>query len=171
MQGVTLETERFRLRTLTEDDATARYLSWLDDGDSRRNILYARQRRSLDDLRGYIAIRRESVDAAFFGIFDRATGAHIGNLKYEPIDRTAGWTVMGILIGEPSWRGKGVTPEVLEASGRWLKDTFGIKEILLGVLKGNAAAVRAYEKAGFRPDETGRLPVDPEGLAMARVLA
>ena len=171
MDGIALETRRFRLRSLVEDDATPHYLAWLEDADAKRNIHYARQPHDLTDLRAYISARRRSQDAAFLGIFDKASGTHIGNIKFEPIHRSDGWAVMGILIGEFDWRGKGVAPEVLEASGRWLHDSLGIRQILLGVSRDNSAAIRAYEKAGFRRDETRRLHVDPKkGLAMARLL-
>jgi [ribosomal protein S5]-alanine N-acetyltransferase len=144
-----LDTERFGLRRLTTRDATARYLGWLADEDARRYIQAASATRSLDDLRNYIAERTTKVDVLFLGIFERTNGAHIGNIKYEPINFACGSAEMGILVGESGWRGRGVAREVILASARWLKLHHGISLIHLGVESDNDAALRAYLRTGF----------------------
>jgi RimJ/RimL family protein N-acetyltransferase len=68
---------------------------------------------------------------------------------------------MGMLIGEPDYRGKGVAAEVLLASARWLTSHRKIKQIVLGVSKDNAAAIRAYEKVGFVQAATEIIPDVP----------
>lgn len=79
----------------------------------------------------------------FLGIFERATQRHIGNIKFEPVDRQAGYAVFGILIGDADFRGKGVVAEVIAASSVWLKWQ-GLREIVLGVDMDNEPAIRAY---------------------------
>ena len=108
-------------------------------------------------LRSYIAERCGRRDVVFLGIFVRTDGTHIGNIKFEPVDEREGYAVMGILIGDPSWRGKGVTIEVLEASTAWLVEHRGIREVVLGVEREHSAAIHAYEKAGFRIETTQRI--------------
>ncbi len=147
-------TQRFLLRRLTVDDVSERYLSWLDDSSAQKYIVAAGNTRGIDDLRNYVAARQQRDDLLFLGIFDRETGRHIGNIKYEPMDCEAGYAVMGILIGEPDYRGKGVTSEVLTASAQWLKQRYGLSQILLGVDLANEAAIRAYQKVGFVVEDT-----------------
>jgi len=65
---------------------------------------------------------------------------------------------MGILIGEPDWRGRGVAREVIAASARWLHEHRGVSRVLLGVEKENEAALAAYLRAGFRATGTIRDP-------------
>jgi [ribosomal protein S5]-alanine N-acetyltransferase len=158
---VTLETERFRLRSLGVADATERYRSWFNAETARMGIASARRQPSLDELRQFIAERAGRPDVLFLGIFVRETGEHIGNIKYEPIDRDEHYAVMGILLGEKSWWGKGVTAEVLRATGRWLAEHCGTTEIVLGVMKDNQLARRSYEKVGFRRSDTNRIRIDP----------
>lgn len=79
----------------------------------------------------------------------KKTGLHIGNIKYEPINFQLSYAVMGILIGDPIWRGVGVAPEVIVASAKWLRDQHGIKRVVLGVNLLNKAAIKAYQKIGF----------------------
>ena len=56
---------------------------------------------------------------------------------------------MGILIGDPDFRGKGVAAEVVFASAKWLKEHRSIRQILLGVNIENLPAIQAYKKIGF----------------------
>jgi RimJ/RimL family protein N-acetyltransferase len=162
-------TSRFALRPLTPDDASQRYSHWLDDEQARRFIVAARAPHDLAALRAYIAERCARRDVLFLGIFLRTDGTHIGTIKFEPVDESGGYAVMGILIGDPSWRGKGVTREVIEASAAWLAEHRGIREVVLGVGRDHSAAIHAYEKAGFRVEATQRITLDLSSqIAMVR---
>ena len=98
--GASIETPRFRLRELTLEDVTDRYLGWLREAEAARHIASARRTQTLSDLMAYVAARLGRDDVLFLGIFDRATGEHIGNLKYQPVNAREGYAIMGILI----WR-------------------------------------------------------------------
>ena len=151
-----IETWRFYLRPITTADVSDEYLGWIRDQTSNRFIETASSSHDLDSLRSYVAQRQGNSDVVFFGIFVRSTDEHIGNIKFEPMDRLAGSTTMGILIGKQAWRGKGVAGEVLEACAHWLYEEHGISKISLGVDPSNTAGVKAYLKAGFRLDDQQR---------------
>lgn len=148
-----IETPRFLLRPLETSDVGQAYLSWFKDPDVSRFIVAAAASPSREDLEGFIAARRNRDDVLFLGVFLGETGEHIGNIKFEPLDESAGHAILGILIGAPDWRGKGVAREVIEASGNWLARHRSLRRLYLGVDRRNHAAIHAYEKIGFR--ETG----------------
>jgi [ribosomal protein S5]-alanine N-acetyltransferase len=148
-RAVKIFSRRFLLRELTENDVTERYLSWLSDAAAKRFIVAAANTKSLSDLKRYVQKRIGREDILFLGIFEKATGLHIGNIKYEPVNTNSGYAVMGILIGDPDSRGRGVAAEVLRTSALWLREHRRIKRILLGVNQNNATAIKAYEKVGF----------------------
>jgi ribosomal-protein-alanine N-acetyltransferase len=165
--SIRIDTARFLLRSIAERDITDRYLDWLSDHDAKRFITAAKETRKLADLRQYVLERVRRNDVLFLGIFEKNSGLHIGNIKYEPVDSVQGYAVMGVLIGDPAYRGKGVTIEVLNASAQWLKMHRSIKQIVLGVGKVNFAAVRSYEKAGFVIAETPYIQNNtPENMTM-----
>jgi [ribosomal protein S5]-alanine N-acetyltransferase len=151
---VEIASERFLLRELTEDDVTERYLSWLSNTEVRKFIAAAAKTKSLSDLKQYVRDRIGRNDILFLGIFEKNSGLHIGNIKYEPVNSDLGYAIMGILIGDADYRGKNVTTEVLFASARWLKAHRNTKQIVLGVSKNNPVAIRAYEKVGFAVADT-----------------
>jgi len=148
-------------------DVSDRYAGWLRDQAALQFINAAASQPDLVALRQYVSERSGREDVVFLGIYDRSTGLHLGNVKYEPIDSELGYAIMGILIGEPDWRGKGVAGEVLLASGEWLRQHRNIRQIVLGVSRTNTAAVYAYEKAGFVEESTAFIPTaSPENLTM-----
>ena len=164
---IEMSTDRFRLRELTQDDVSERYLSWLQDGLAKRYISASALTNEIADLQKYVGERINRADVLFLGIFSRETGVHIGNIKYEPVDSERGFAVMGILIGDPESRGKGVAGEALRASAKWLWDHRGIRQILLGVHDHNLLAIKAYEKIGFQVTESPELPrTRPDQLIM-----
>lgn len=164
-----ISTPRFLLRPLTVDDATERYSSWFEDETAMRYIEGAEVRHEVADLRAYIESRAGRDDLLFLGIFARSDGAHIGNIKYEPVSISGRYAVMGILIGEKDWRGKNVAQEVILASARYLRSRQGIETIYLGVQKNHVAARKSYEKAGFRETASAPFSFDPGVVvAMAR---
>ncbi len=165
-------TDRFLLRPLHPDDASARYSSWLEEAQAARYIVSAGQPHDIPALRVYIEERMGRDDVLFLGIFTRDTGEHLGNIKYEPVDSLNRFAVMGILIGERSWRGKRIAREVIDASAEWLHENRSIDEIILGVDKTHLAAITAYEKAGFGVEKSSRIREDAaSALIMVRHFA
>lgn len=156
-----IKTPRFVLRPLTVSDVSERYLSWLSEGSASRFIIAAGEKGDLEQLREYVVRRQGRDDVLFLGIFT-LDGEHIGNVKYEPIDCALRSAVMGILVGEVSWRGKGVAGEVIHASAHWLNRHHGIRSIALGVDTENLPGIAAYRKLGFIEEKTPLIP-DPKG--------
>lgn len=155
---------RFILRSLSVDDVSDRYAGWLNDQATSQ---YITAKLNILDLQQYVLERSAREDVLFLGIFEKGSGLHIGNIKYEPVNSELGFAIMGILIGEPDWRGKGVATEVLLASAEWLYQYRNIREIILGVSSDNTAAIRAYQKVGFVEKSTKFIPtVSAENLTM-----
>lgn len=160
MAEVRILTPRFLLQSLVASHVTERYRKWLDDEAAQRYITASARPHNLAALRAYVEDRLLRDDVLFLGIFTRDTNQHIGNIKYEPVDSALGFAVMGMLIGEPAWRGQAVAQEIIAATAAWLRDNRGIKEIVLGVHKENAAALVAYERAGFVVAPTAHIAAD-----------
>ena len=150
-----ISTNRFILKPLAMADVTDRYIGWLNEPSTNQFISAKLSRTHLEK---YVSERLDRKDVLFLGIFNKIDGLHIGNIKYEPIDSYQGYAVMGILIGEAAWRGKGVATEVISASALWLNQYKKINQIVLGVSKLNIAAIRAYQKVGFVEKPSKHLP-------------
>jgi len=173
MFPIYIESERFFLRTLTVDDATNTYQSWLRDPETNKYILSATDStaNNLSILAKYISEKNNNDNVIFLGIFTRNNSRHIGNIKFEPIERKNSIAIMGILIGESSWRGKGLAQEILNVTSNWLYSNIGITKIGLRVDHQNSAAIRAYLKAGFIIENWGIYRVeDKDAIPMVRCI-
>ncbi len=160
----TIFTNRFIVRLLKVDDVTERYARWLSDEKTSK---YISNRLNFSKLQRYVLERCDRDDVLFLGIFDKVTGLHIGNIKYEPVNSELRYAIIGILIGESVWRGKGVAAEVILASADWLHQYHNIETIVLSVSRSNRAAIRAYQKVGFVEKSTEYIPnVTAENLTM-----
>ncbi len=146
---VSISTERFFIRELCVADVTSRYMSWLSDSIVQEWINTASDVQRIEDLKNYVSKRIGRTDVLFLGIFDKISGLHIGNIKYEPILSDQRTAVMGVLIGDPDFRGKKVFSEVFIATAVWLKNVYQINRIYLGVEKTNIVAIKAYQNTGF----------------------
>lgn len=165
-----IETERFVLRVMTPELVTETYLSWFSDSESLTFIEYAKKKTSLEDLKIYVQEKYLSEEVLMFGVFSKELKKHLGNIKFEPIDMKKGKAVLGVLIGDRDWRGKGLFAEISTALEKELKNC-GIRTIYLGVERANLPAIKAYEKAGYVNDLTNYLNTNLEkNFCMIKVL-
>lgn len=160
-----IETQRLLLRPLTVGDVSERYLFWFQGAGADR-ITATKTTHSLDDLRTYVAEREARDDVLFLGLFERDSGMHVGNLKYEPISRDDGTAILGIFIGDAAARGKGYAGEAIMAANAWLQANRGVRQVVLGVEADNLPAVRAYEGLGFERRATSLIPDAPNVFGM-----
>jgi len=145
---------------------TDEYLSWFDDSKTSKYIDYKLNQLAKDDLQDFVREKDLRNDVLFLGIFDKFSMKHIGNIKYEPIDFEEATATMGILLDANDWRGKGVGPEVIKGSALWMKENWGITTFFLGVDCENVAAVKAYNKIGFKKIKDQKVAIARAGVVM-----
>lgn len=87
-----------------------------------------------------------------FTVYDLTDLTPVGTTLLVRIDHHQGTAEFGILIGER--RGQGLGTEATRLTLDWGFTVLGLHNILLVTFSWNMAAIRAYEKAGFR--EIGR---------------
>ena len=147
-KNIRVDGKRIYLKTLIEDDASEEYVGWINDKDVNQYL--ETKRTTLEELRSYITKKKEDENCLFLGIYFKENNKHIGNIKLEPIDFKKKIATMGMLIGDKKYWGRGLATEALNLLVEWSFNNLDLDEIDLGVLKDNAAAIRVYEKAGFK---------------------
>jgi hypothetical protein len=98
MKNVKIQTERFMIRTLTVEDVGPEYLSWFKDSDVQKFIVHANTGMSIEKLTAYVKEKSQDPRTVFLGVFDQASGVHVGNIKFEPVDFDHKVAVLGILM-------------------------------------------------------------------------
>jgi diamine N-acetyltransferase len=85
-----------------------------------------------------------------FLIAERSTGAPIGTTSLHRVDHWNGTAMFGINIAVAEARGRGYGTDATRLTLDYAFTALGLHNITLGVASFNPAAIRAYEKAGFR---------------------
>ncbi len=145
-----IDGNRIYLRVLEVKDATQEYCYWLNDPEVNKYL--ETKGATTEELKEYINEKNKSSKCLFFGIFYRENDKHIGNLKLEPIDFDGKRATFGILVGDKKYWGMGIGIEATKLIVDWAFDILDLKEVNLGVIAENKAAVKTYEKVGFHID-------------------
>lgn len=145
---VTIRSDRFYLRVLEESDASEKYASWLNDPIVNKYL--ETKETTIEKLKKYINEKLESGTCLLFGIFLNENDQHIGNVKLELADFEEKHENLGIFIGERDYWGKGIATEVIGLITDYALNNLGVDKLCLGVLSGNDAAIRVYEKCGYK---------------------
>ncbi len=140
------------LRKIVLFDVNANYHRWINDPEVVKYLEIRHTRRSLKDLREYVAGVIERKEDAFFAICLNETGRHIGNIKLGPINKTHGFANVGFLIGEREFWGKGIATEAVGLICRYAFETLKLRKVLAGCYEKNLASLRVFKKAGFKKE-------------------
>ncbi|MCS7084161.1 MAG: GNAT family N-acetyltransferase [Aquificaceae bacterium] len=139
--------EELSIRRLLPEDVSERYLSWLRDEEVTQFLEMRWSSYTLEELKDYIHKLSKSQTDFLMGIF--VSGVHIGNVKIgsiHPIHRNAD---IGIIIGEKSFRGKGIGTKVIMMATEFAFKELNINHLLAGAYSQNEASIRAFQKAGY----------------------
>jgi len=142
------ETKRFILKKLTSQDANDEYLAWFHDKEIQKFI--TTKAKTVSELGSFINHCNTNKLILLLGIFTKNEEKHIGNIKYEFLNKTYNEATMGIMIGIEQWRNKGVGTEVIQQSIKDLSKLYNTETIGLGVSINNVAAIQVYKKLGFK---------------------
>ncbi len=142
-------TDRLRIRSLTRNDVTERYVRWLNDADVNRYLESRFLVQSIDSCLRYVAEMEADQFSHLFGMFDRDSDVHIGNIKIGYISSIHRRGEIGLFIGEKSYWGRGLATEAVRAFTRWCFDALGLEKVEAGCYDENLASVRAFLNAGY----------------------
>lgn len=143
------------LRPLERTDLGERYQSWINDRDVARYLETSHFPQTLAAMEAFYDSVAKSRDNIFLAIVDRATDLHIGNIKLGPINWIHRNAALGLLIGERDYWGRGFGTEATRLVVEHAFYNLNLQRVDLGVYPEHSAAVRMYEKIGFKVE--GRL--------------
>ncbi len=131
-------------------DEIATYQRWINQFETVRSLAVPPVPMTLEAETDWYESMATSTSIIIFTIFERGTMLPVGNVSLGNIDYRNGTTDFGIMIGEPSARGKGYGTEATRLMLDYAFTALGLHNVLLTVYEFNYAAQRVYAKAGFR---------------------
>jgi RimJ/RimL family protein N-acetyltransferase len=98
---------------------------------------------------------------------DAADGQHIGTIMLYNVGRDGDSAELGISIGEPSARDRGLGREAITLFLRWAWNNRPVRLVYLHALAWNERAIRAFRATGF--DDSARVVRDSQELVRMEV--
>jgi|HubBroStandDraft_6_1064221.scaffolds.fasta_scaffold141215_3 ribosomal-protein-alanine N-acetyltransferase len=160
---------RVYLRPLERDDLNARYLSWLNDPEVTRYLEVGTFPTTNRDLEKFYDEVTGSRNQVILGVVDKKSGQHIGNVKLGPIHWIHRCATFGIIIGDKKFWGRGAGLEATTLMVEYGFNRLNLRRIDLGVFADHDAAVRCYEKAGFKVEGRMRESLFRDGRYVDRL--
>ena len=144
-----IDTGRLFLRTLTADDASEKYTGWLNDPEVNQYLETRHFKQTLQSCTNFINSCNEDPASHLFGIFEKATGDHIGNAKIGFINPVYQRGQISIFIGEKHYWGRGLSSEVVKALTDFSFRQLGLHRLEAGCYESNLASLRVFLKSGY----------------------
>ena len=152
--SIDIETGRFRLRTLKPSDASERWRGWAKDPAVMQPLNNEARDMSLDYLARYAA-SFDGNNRHLIGVFEKATGTHIGFFVVE-VDHMHRVATFNVIIGDKSWWGRRVVNEARAALLDYFFERRGIEKACGQPLARNFPAILNYKEQGWRHEGTLR---------------
>ena len=148
---VVAEGRLVRLREKTIDDAEHDY-AWRCDPELAE---YDAARPLTTRFSSFLAtmtdeLRYPSQHRRTFGIDDRETGKHIGNVMYYGYDSYLREAELGITIGDRDYWSRGYGEDTVRTMLRYLFGELRLQRVYLHTLVWNIRAQKSFERAGFQ---------------------
>ena len=147
-QPVTMETERFLLRSLTPEDVDETYLGWWNDAEIQKGFGMQPRGWTLADAIEHVK-SFDNIKRLHLGIYLKESGRLIGFYSVF-IDPEVKSSKGNICIGEKDWQRWGVTSEIGPRMLQYRFEDMGHKLIVGKVVGNNVVAIELYKKHGFR---------------------
>lgn len=142
-----LDGERLRLKPISMEHCTDKYVSWMNDPEVYK-YLETGGDYTKEMLADYIQTLT-SRNTFFWGIHTKEGDKHIGNIKIDPINNRHGYGEYGILMGDKGQWGKGYAREASLLVIDFCFHKLKLRKINLGVVSANTSALGLYQKLGF----------------------
>lgn len=151
METPILKGEKIYLRRLTEEDATQEYADWMNDPEVNQYLESRFYPQTIETTKAFIrSVTNENNYQ--FGIFDKETNKHIGNIKIGSINHYHRFADIGFLIGEKSYWGKGIATEAIRLATEFAFNTLKLHKLWGGAYSPNMGSVRAFLKNGYQQE-------------------
>lgn len=141
--------QRLIYRRLTHADAGGPYKKWLNDDDVNKFLTAKKKCWDESAIKAYIDIQNNNDSSILIGIFLKADGKHIGNIKIDEINYNHGRAVIGFMIGDKGEWGKGYATESLIAISEYADKELKLSKLLTGCCALNIGSHKSILKAGF----------------------
>ena len=122
-----LYSERLSFKILTKQDVSDQYIGWLNNPEINRYLETRFNQQNKENCEIFVTTILNDPASYLFGIFDKKTCSHIGNIKLGFINRHHNTAQLSLFIGEKECWGKGYATEAIKCITQWGFNILGLK--------------------------------------------
>lgn len=149
MEPVSLEGKHFALVSFTEKHITESYLRWLNDPGVNRFLEVRFVPQTRETARAYVRSFYESEEKYMWGICPRGQAEPVGTATLAFIARHHGSGVLGLMIGEQGFWGKGASDEAIELIADFAFERLGLRRVMATSVALNHGMNFTFKRLGF----------------------
>ncbi len=138
---------KVKLRGWKDEDIPG-LLSLREDIATQTQLMAQPRPHSMERVERWLMSKSDTTNEFFIIIADTKNDTLIGYMQYTGMDMLHRFVDLGICV-LPAHHGKGHGTEAMALAENYLKHIFGIRKVLLNVLKENSRAISFYKKNGF----------------------
>lgn len=152
-----------RLRPITDDDAGL-IVKWRNSPKVYES-LYNHNPITVESHLKYLHSKQKDGSYVQFivELTDSEDTVPIGTTFLKNIDMEKSHAEFGMFIGDTTYRGRGFSSLAVKETLNHAFQIIGINKVYLSAYANNIAAIRSYEKAGFRYDGLHKMDVFEDG--------
>ncbi|SFT90692.1 Protein N-acetyltransferase, RimJ/RimL family [Pseudoalteromonas sp. DSM 26666] len=140
------------LNSLTLEDVSLKYLSWLNNPQVNQFLETRFETQSIESISDYIQKSLNTNNEYLFAIRTIEGNEHIGNIKLGPINNNHKIGDISLFIGDTNFWGKGVAVEAINTITKFAFEQLDLYKISAGAYAENTASTKAFIKAGYKKD-------------------
>jgi len=152
MRPIFLEGKNIFLAPLSQGDDFQEYAFWLNNQKVTFFMGSGKFPVNIDSLKKYVNDYEDSNIGMLLGIFLKDSEKHIGNITLRQIEWKDRHGEVGIVIGDKEQWGKGYGTCAIRLVIEHAFNKLNLHKLCAGVIKGNEASKRAFEKVGFETE-------------------
>ena len=99
---------------MSEKDCNKKYLNWLNNLDVNQFLETRWKKQNIQSIKKFVSRVNKSQDGYIFGIINKETNEHVGNIKIGDINFFHKNAEIGYFIGEKKNWGKGFSTEAIK---------------------------------------------------------
>jgi len=152
MKIISAQLPTIYLQSISEQDASEQYVSWLNDPLVNQYLETRFQRQNLASILAFIGEMIANPNEHLFSIRLTETGKHIGNIKVGGINKCHNIGDVSLFIGEKSCWGKGIAKQAIQLISRYSIETLKLRKLSAGAYQPNRGSTVAFINSGYIED-------------------
>lgn len=152
MKIISAQLPTIYLQSISEQDASEQYVSWLNDPLVNQYLETRLNHQDLDTIINFIRDVIANPNEHLFTIRLKSNNQHIGNIKVGAINSSHNIGEVSLFIGDKDSWGKGIAKQAIQLISRYSIEILKLRKLSAGAYRPNKGSTFAFINSGYIED-------------------